>query len=413
MAVQKIRAELMAKVSTLAPGEQQGAIQAISSATNSVDLLKLSYYDLGETIKERLVGNLVDAQISQEGFSKVIGDQQAAFNATIQSAAEYNRVLKDISSESRTFSAGWNKAFNDYVSNASNAATIATGLFNKFSSGIEDYFIDRLKGVQGGWKKFLASLAEELARSTLRQGLARIFSGIGFGSLGRAAGGTGGKGDSLTNPLYVKEISGKGSLFGGSSEGQGAKTSESGTSMFDDIKTAITDFASGVGNFMSNMFSGLGNFVSNFTSGLGSILSQIGGTLFDVIGSIGGTLFDVIGSLGSGLGDILGSVMGGGGGGGILSTLFDIGASLFGFANGGVIPNNKPVLVGERGPEILFGAGGMGVMSNQDAFGGGSTVVTYNINAVDALSFKQMIAQDPTFLYAVTQQGAKGMPVRR
>jgi hypothetical protein len=55
----------------------------------------------------------------------------------------------------------------------------------------------------------------------------------------------------------------------------------------------------------------------------------------------------------------------------------------------------------------------MGVRSNEDSFGGGSTVVTYNINAVDALSFKQMLAQDPTFLYAVTQQGAKGMPVRR
>jgi hypothetical protein len=93
--------------------------------------------------------------------------------------------------------------------------------------------------------------------------------------------------------------------------------------------------------------------------------------------------------------------------------LFDVGMSLFGFANGGVIPNNKPVIVGERGPELLFGAGGMGVRSNEDSFGGGSTVVTYNINAVDALSFKQMIAADPTFLYAVTQQGAKGMPVRR
>jgi hypothetical protein len=44
---------------------------------------------------------------------------------------------------------------------------------------------------------------------------------------------------------------------------------------------------------------------------------------------------------------------------------------------------------------------------------GGSTNITYNINAVDAMSFKQMIAADPTFIYAVTQQGAKGMAVRR
>jgi hypothetical protein len=192
------------------------------------------------------------------------------------------------------------------------------------------------------------------------------------------------------------------------------KPSEGG-GIWETIKTTISDFSSSVSSFLSSMFSGLGSFISNMTSGLGSILSSIGGTLFDVIGSIGGTLFDIIGSLGSGLGDILGGLMGGGGGGGggLWGTLFDIGASIFGFASGGVIPNNKPVIVGERGPELLFGAGGMGVMNNQDSFGGGSANITYNINAVDAMSFKQMIAQDPTFLYAVTMQGAKGMPLGR
>jgi hypothetical protein len=425
MAVQKIRAELMAKVSGLAPAEQQGAIQAISAATNSVDLLKLSYYDLGKTIQENLVDNLVDAQISQEGFSKIIGNQQAAFNSTIQSASAYNAILKDISDQSRTFSAGWTRAFNDYISNASNAATIATSLFNKFSSGIEDYFIDRLKGIDGGWKKFLASLAEDLARSTIKQSLGKLLS-LGTGgklSFGGGSAGGGSRGDSVTNPVHVigPGMGGSESKLPGITGGDTAKDQ---TSLWETIKTSISDFASNVSTFMSNMFSGLGNFISNMTNGLGSILSSIGGTLFDVIGSIGGTLFDVIGSiggtlfdiigsLGSGLGNILGSLTGGGGGGGILSTLFDIGASLFGFANGGIIPTNRPVVVGERGPELLFGAGGMGVRSNEDSFGGGSTVVTYNINAVDALSFKQMLAQDPTFLYAVTQQGAKGMPVRR
>jgi hypothetical protein len=41
---------------------------------------------------------------------------------------------------------------------------------------------------------------------------------------------------------------------------------------------------------------------------------------------------------------------------------------------------------------------------------GGSTSVTYNINAVDAMSFKQMIAKDPSFLYAVTEQGRRTLP---
>ena len=80
--------------------------------------------------------------------------------------------------------------------------------------------------------------------------------------------------------------------------------------------------------------------------------------------------------------------------------------SLLGFADGGIIPTNGPVLVGERGPEIISGAKGMNVTPN-GAMGGS---VTYNINAVDAMSFKQMLAADPTFLYAVSEQGRRRVP---
>jgi lambda family phage tail tape measure protein len=78
--------------------------------------------------------------------------------------------------------------------------------------------------------------------------------------------------------------------------------------------------------------------------------------------------------------------------------------NLLGFANGGIIPTNGPVIVGERGPELLMGASGSRVVPNGQ-FGGGS--VTYNINAVDAASFKSMIARDPGFIHAVAQQGAR------
>ena len=100
-----------------------------------------------------------------------------------------------------------------------------------------------------------------------------------------------------------------------------------------------------------------------------------------------------------------GSIGGGGGGGGGSSLI----GSLLGFANGGIIPTNKPVLVGERGPELLVGAAGNRVIPNEQIGGN----VTYNINAVDAMSFKQMIAQDPGFIHAVAMQGGKGIPSRR
>jgi hypothetical protein len=45
--------------------------------------------------------------------------------------------------------------------------------------------------------------------------------------------------------------------------------------------------------------------------------------------------------------------------------------------------------------------------------GGGGGYVTYNINAVDAASFKAMIARDPGFIHAVAMQGAGSIARRR
>lgn len=96
------------------------------------------------------------------------------------------------------------------------------------------------------------------------------------------------------------------------------------------------------------------------------------------------------------------------GGGGLFSGL----GKLLGFANGGIIPTNGPVIVGERGPEILSGASGRVVTPNSSLGGLGGQSVTYNINAVDAMSFKQMIARDPAFIHAVASQGGRTIPGR-
>jgi len=91
-----------------------------------------------------------------------------------------------------------------------------------------------------------------------------------------------------------------------------------------------------------------------------------------------------------------------------LDTIIGGARNLLGFASGGMIPTNGPVIVGERGPELISGAAGRTVTPNS-ALGGS---VVYNINAVDAQSFKQMIARDPAFIHAVASQGAKGIPGR-
>jgi phage-related minor tail protein len=81
-----------------------------------------------------------------------------------------------------------------------------------------------------------------------------------------------------------------------------------------------------------------------------------------------------------------------------------------------------PYMVGERGPELFVpqSAGKIvpnnvltGSAAGQGAVnGGGQTMVNYNIQAVDAASFRSMVARDPSFIYAVTEQGRRSQPTR-
>lgn len=99
---------------------------------------------------------------------------------------------------------------------------------------------------------------------------------------------------------------------------------------------------------------------------------------------------------------------GGGGSGGILSTIFGGGR-----ANGGAVGVGGAYMVGERGPEMFVPRGAGTIVPNSAMGSSNITQVTYNIQAADAQSFRQMIARDPEFLYAVTEKGRSAIPSGR
>jgi lambda family phage tail tape measure protein len=95
-------------------------------------------------------------------------------------------------------------------------------------------------------------------------------------------------------------------------------------------------------------------------------------------------------------------------------------ASLFGFAAGGQVMADTPIIVGERGPEMFVPRTAGTIVPNNalstagsNVNGGAATNVTYNIQAVDAQSFRSLVARDPSFIYAVTEQGRRSQPTRR
>ena len=90
-------------------------------------------------------------------------------------------------------------------------------------------------------------------------------------------------------------------------------------------------------------------------------------------------LFDVLGSVASSIGKFVGFK-----------------------GDGGMIGKGEYGIAGERGPELITGPANVTpLMGNQ---------VTYNINAVDAASFQELLARDPQFLFAVSETGRQSLP---
>lgn len=105
--------------------------------------------------------------------------------------------------------------------------------------------------------------------------------------------------------------------------------------------------------------------------------------------------------------NLITSLFGGNPIGGFMSKLGAFGGAR---AEGGPVSAGKTYLVGERGPE-LFTPGTSGGITPNHALGqgGGTTVVNYNISAVDAKSFQQLVLSNPQAIYAATMGGQKKM----
>ena len=90
--------------------------------------------------------------------------------------------------------------------------------------------------------------------------------------------------------------------------------------------------------------------------------------------------------------------------------------SLFGFAEGGNPPVNKPSIVGEKGPELFVPKTAGTIIPNNKMGGGGAggqvsnTYITNNISAVDAKSVAQLFAENRRTLLGSVQLAQKESP---
>ncbi|MEN9296025.1 MAG: hypothetical protein RJA42_291, partial [Bacteroidota bacterium] len=99
-------------------------------------------------------------------------------------------------------------------------------------------------------------------------------------------------------------------------------------------------------------------------------------------------------------------------GGGMLMNFFRFAG---GRAAGGQVNPGQGYMVGERGPEMFIPNMAGKIIPNNQLTGGNNpapmvTNVNYTIQAVDAQSFRSLVARDPAFIYAVTERGRQSQP---
>jgi tape measure domain-containing protein len=351
----------------------------------------------------------------QEGLQQRLNEIDAIRNKTTQDlqgiAQQSSALEQQHTSSHQRISQGWGNTMNSMRQQSQEATTQVGGMFSRMSSGITDSIMGMVKSGKFDAKSLISAF-----EPLMKGGLDMLFNsllggggkggGIFDGLFGSASGGVGGLGNSITG--LTNQL--------GSMQGAMGPNGKSGNPAFVNIAGGLDPLTQGfeqLGNVFSQGLDGLG-------SSLGGLFDGISG-LFNGGGSSGGGLLGGLfggGGGGGGGGGFLGDIFGGGGGGGgggIFDTIGgffdDIGSSFSGFfAQGGTIPGGKFGVVGENGPEFVSGPARVTPMSDMM---GGSSVVNYNINAVDAQSFKQMLARDPEFIHAVAMRGASSTPRRR
>ena len=76
-----------------------------------------------------------------------------------------------------------------------------------------------------------------------------------------------------------------------------------------------------------------------------------------------------------------------------------------GFAQGGAVGKGRPIMVGERGPELFIPNSSGQITQNARGMGGRSANVTFNINTIDSRGFDQALVENRGTITAIINNG--------
>jgi len=179
-------------------------------------------------------------------------------------------------------------------------------------------------------------------------------------------------------------------------------TKEDGFNLAEAIEKSMSKAVTSVSGSLADMMLGLGNGFSDLEDIALNAVRNIIAALIEaqiqkaILGGAGG----MGGSIGSLLGLGAAAIPG-------LGLLVGAGAILGGFfeKGGNVASGRKPIIVGEKGPELFLPGTSGSVVSNADMAGvsGESLTVNFNLNAIDTQSGTEFLVQNKRVITGVIQ----------
>ena len=327
------------------------------------------------------------AMRAKQDLAQQLKDGKISLDAYAQAMQQLNRTTGTLPTRTKT---------------ASTAVKTASSSIKKDLEKVEEKAKTTADIIKEGFKSAGDSLTKDLA-TALRTGRGVMDSFKNY--FNRAL-------DSILQSIIEKNITGPltqqlnglidGMMPGGELGGGMVKSMASTTSA---IQAKTSTFGMGFKNWWGNLFSGITNMFGGFGSGLTNLFSGL-------FSNIGGMLSN----FGSGISGFFGNLFGGGGGffssliggiGGFASSIFGGIGSIFGFANGGYPPVNRPSIVGEKGPELFVPSTTGRVIPNDEIMGGGGpTQVIFNLNAIDTRSGVEFLLENKPAIINMVQQAS-------
>lgn len=122
---------------------------------------------------------------AQNGGKKISPEEEAGIRAKIAPTFDNEiKATQDLIDKSREFSTGWDKAWNEYADNATNAANRAKDLFNTLTTAADEAFDKLIGDSNATWSEIVNSAIKNMMRSDFKNALGQLMGSSNTGGSG-------------------------------------------------------------------------------------------------------------------------------------------------------------------------------------------------------------------------------------